>query len=105
MFYGNAINMYLSNMAIQGSVWSRLGAEVTVVEFLGQIGGPGMDAEISKMTKKILEKQGMKFKLNTKVLEGDTSSSDIKLKVEAAKGGKQETVSFRSHRSASSHIC
>ena len=77
-----------------GSVWSRLGAEVTVVEFLGQIGGPGMDAEISKTTKKILEKQGMKFKLGTKVLEGDASGEGVKLKVEAAKGGKQETVSY-----------
>ena len=76
-----------------GSVWSRLGSEVTVVEFLGQIGGPGMDAEISKATKKILEKQGMKFKLNTKVLEGDASGEGVKLKVEAAKGGKEETVS------------
>ena len=76
-----------------GSVWSRLGADVTVVEFLGQIGGPGMDAEISKMTQKILGKQGMKFKLNTKVLSGDDSGEPIKLEVEAAKGGKQETVS------------
>ena len=77
---------------MKGSVWSRLGAEVTVVEFLGQIGGPGMDAEISKTTKKILEKQGMKFKLGTKVLEGDDSGDTVKIKVEAAKGGKQETV-------------
>ena len=76
-----------------GSVWSRLGAEVTVVEFLSQIGGPGMDGDISKTTKKILEKQGMKFKLGTKVLEGDDSGEGVKLKVEAAKGGKQETVS------------
>ncbi|KAI9845402.1 MAG: dihydrolipoamide dehydrogenase precursor [Sclerophora amabilis] len=62
-----------------GSVWSRLGSEVTVVEFLGQIGGPGMDAEISKATQKILGKQGMKFKLNTKVLGGDDTGEDIKL--------------------------
>ena len=80
-----------------GSVWSRLGAEVTVVEFLNQIGGPGMDAEISKATKKILEKQGMKFKLSTKVLEGDDSGGGVKVKVEAAKGGKQETVSHTGH--------
>ncbi|KAL6721289.1 dihydrolipoamide dehydrogenase precursor [Lecanora helva] len=77
---------------IQGSVWSRLGSEVTVVEFLGQIGGPGMDAEISKTTKKILEKQGMKFKLGTKVVEGDDSGETVKVKVEATKGGKQETL-------------
>ena len=54
----------------QASVWSRLGSEVTVVEFLGQIGGPGMDNEIAKQTQKILQKQGLKFKLNTKVTAG-----------------------------------
>lgn len=75
-----------------GSVWSRLGADVTVVEFLGQIGGPGMDAEISKATQKILQKQGMKFKLNTKVTKGDDSGDVVKLGVEAAKGGKEETL-------------
>ncbi|KAL8981054.1 MAG: hypothetical protein Q9177_005693, partial [Variospora cf. flavescens] len=74
-----------------GSVWSRLGSDVTVVEFLGQIGGPGMDAEISKTTQKILGKQGMKFKLNTKVLSGDDSGEGVKLEVESAKGGKKET--------------
>ena len=52
-----------------------------------------MDSDISKQTKKILEKQGMKFKLNTKVTEGDDSGELVKLKVEAAKGGKEETVS------------
>ena len=83
----------------QGSVWSRLGAEVTVVEFLGQIGGPGMDGEISKMTQKILQKQGMKFKLNTKVLGGDDSGETLKLEVEAAKGGKKETVMLSPHPS------
>ena len=51
-----------------------------------------MDAEISKTTKKILEKQGMKFKLGTKVLSGDSSGESVKLEVEAAKGGKAETV-------------
>ncbi|KAF2835140.1 dihydrolipoyl dehydrogenase [Patellaria atrata CBS 101060] len=74
------------------SVWSRLGAEVTVVEFLGQIGGPGMDVEISKAAQKILAKQGMKFKLNTKVTKGDDSGENIKINVEAAKGGKEETL-------------
>lgn len=63
-----------------------------MVEFLGQIGGPGMDAEISKMTQKILGKQGMKFKMNTKVLSGDASGEGVKLDVESAKGGKKETV-------------
>lgn len=77
-----------------GSVWSRLGTKVTVVEFLGQIGGPGMDAEISKSAQKILKKQGIDFKLNTKVLGGDVSGEKVKLEVEAAKGGKKETVSL-----------
>jgi dihydrolipoamide dehydrogenase len=75
-------------------VWSRLGAEVTVVEYLGQIGGPGMDAEIAKMTQKLLTKQGMKFKLNTKVTAGDDSGESVKINVEAAKGGKEDVVRF-----------
>ncbi|KAL9114607.1 MAG: hypothetical protein Q9227_001285 [Pyrenula ochraceoflavens] len=75
-----------------GSVWSRLGADVTVVEFLGQIGGPGMDNEIAKQSQKILGKQGMKFMLNTKVTNGDDSGDIVKLGVEAAKGGKAQTL-------------
>ncbi len=51
-----------------------------------------MDAEIAKATQKILSKQGMKFKLNTKVTKGDDSGQEVKLSVEAAKGGKEETV-------------
>ena len=74
------------------SVWSRLGSEVTIVEFLPQIGGPGMDADISKTTQKLLTKQGLKFKLNTKVTKGDASGSTVKLDVESAKGGKAETL-------------
>merc|ERR1711977_552994 len=76
----------------KGSVWSRLGTKVTVVEFLGQIGGPGMDAEVAKSAQKILKKQGIDFKLNTKVMGGDPSGEKIKLEVEAAKGGKNETL-------------
>ncbi|KAI9811017.1 MAG: dihydrolipoamide dehydrogenase precursor [Phylliscum demangeonii] len=76
-----------------GSVWSRLGTEVTVVEFLGQIGGPGMDADVAKQSQKFLQKQGVKFKLNTKVIQGDASGENVRLEVEAAKGGKRETVS------------
>ncbi|KAI8627539.1 dihydrolipoyl dehydrogenase [Xylariaceae sp. FL1651] len=75
-----------------GSVWSRLGAKVTVVEFLDQIGGPGMDAEISKQALKLLKKQGMDFKLSTKVVSGDKSGETIKLEVDSAKGGKPETL-------------
>merc|ERR1712169_12035 len=74
------------------SVWSRLGAKVTVVEFLGQIGGPGMDTEIAKQAQKVLKKQGMEFKLNTKVLGGDVSGEKVKLQVDATKGGKEETL-------------
>ncbi|KMU86918.1 dihydrolipoyl dehydrogenase [Coccidioides immitis H538.4] len=74
------------------SVWSRLGSEVTVVEFLGQIGGPGMDAEIAKQIQKILSRQGLKFMVGTKVTKGDASGESIKLEVEAAKGGKEQTL-------------
>ncbi|KPM40172.1 Dihydrolipoyl dehydrogenase, mitochondrial [Neonectria ditissima] len=74
------------------SVWSRLGTKVTVVEFLGQIGGPGMDSEIAKATQKLLKKQGLDFKLNTKVVSGDKSGELVKLEVDAAKGGKPETI-------------
>ena len=52
-----------------------------------------MDADIAKQAQKILAKQGMKFKLGTKVTSGDDSGSDVKINVEAAKGGKEETVS------------
>ncbi|PGH01443.1 dihydrolipoyl dehydrogenase [Blastomyces parvus] len=74
------------------SVWSRLGADVTVVEFLSQIGGPGMDTEIAKQAQKILGKQGIKFLVNTKVTSGDASGENIVLNVEAAKGGKEQTL-------------
>lgn len=50
-----------------GSVWSRLGSEVTAVEFLGTIGGLGIDGEVSKTFQRVLTKQGLKFKLGTKV--------------------------------------
>lgn len=76
------------------SVWSRLGAKVTVVEFLNQIGGPGMDGEIAKQAQKILKKQGIEFKLGTKVVDGDSSGEKIQLNVDAAKGGKAESVSI-----------
>jgi len=81
-----------------GSVWSRLGAKVTVVEYLGAIGGPGMDAEIAKDSQKFLKKQKITFKMNTKVLSGDVSGEKVKLEVEAAKGGKKETVSTTDSR-------
>lgn len=76
-----------------GSVWSRLGAEVTVVEYMGQIGGPGMDTDMAKTMQRILTKQGMKFKLKTKVLDGDVSSPDkVVVNIEGAENGKAETL-------------
>jgi dihydrolipoamide dehydrogenase len=75
-----------------GSVWSRLGAEVTVVEFLGAIGGQGIDEEIAKQFQKTLTKQGLKFKVNTKVLSAEKKDGQVFIKTEAAKGGKEETL-------------
>lgn len=74
-----------------GSVWSRLGSEVTVVEFQGAIGA-GMDAEVAKNFQRMLGKQGFKFKLNTKVVSGQREGDVVKLKVDAAKGGKEENL-------------
>ena len=74
-----------------GSVWSRLGAEVTVVEFLDNI-LPGMDAEVVKNFTRMLKKQGFKFKLGTKVVGTETSANGVKVSVEAAKGGGAEVL-------------
>uniref|UniRef100_A0A8C2X5N0 Dihydrolipoyl dehydrogenase, mitochondrial n=1 Tax=Cyclopterus lumpus TaxID=8103 RepID=A0A8C2X5N0_CYCLU len=76
-----------------GSVWQRLGSKVTAVEFLGHVGGMGIDMEISKSFQRILQKQGLKFKLGTKVM-GATKRPDgkIDVAVEAAAGGKSETL-------------
>jgi len=75
-----------------GSVWSRLGSEVTVVEFAGAIGGAGMDGEVAKAFQKILTKQGMKFKLDTKVIGAEKIDGTIKVQVEGASNGKEETL-------------
>ena len=75
-----------------GSVWARLGAEVTVVEYLNAIGA-GMDAELAKTFHKLLSKQGLKFKMGTKVNSTAVEGDQVKIEVESAKGGKQETVS------------
>jgi dihydrolipoamide dehydrogenase len=80
------------------SVWSRLGSKVTVVEFLEQIGGPGMDVEIAKNIQKILKKQGINFKTGTKVVDGDKTGDGVKINVDSAKGGKPETVCFLCRR-------
>jgi len=74
-----------------GSVWTRLGSEVTVVEFLDKI-LPTMDNDVSKEAKKILEKQGIKFKLGTKVTGAQKSSNGVQLSLEPSKGGETETM-------------
>ena len=74
-----------------GSVWSRLGAKVTVVEFLDRI-LPGMDAEIAKQTQRVLKKQGLDFKLGMKVTGGKTSKSGVTLSVEPVKGGAAQEL-------------
>ena len=74
-----------------GSVWSRLGAEVTVYEFLDRI-LPGMDAEIAKQTQRILKKQGLAFKLGHKVTAAKSSRTGVTLTVEPVKGGEAEQV-------------
>ncbi|MBN8967866.1 MAG: dihydrolipoyl dehydrogenase [Rhizobiales bacterium] len=74
-----------------GSVWRRLGAQVTVVEFLDRI-IPGMDGEVAKSFQRILEKQGFTFKLGMKVTGVDSSGKTLKVQIEPAAGGKAETV-------------
>ena len=74
-----------------GSVWHRLGAQVTVVEFLDRI-LPGMDGEVAKQFQRILEKQGFAFKLGAKVTGIDTSGNRLVAKIEPAAGGAAETL-------------
>ena len=74
-----------------GSVWSRLGAEVTVVEYTDTI-VPAMDAEIRRAFQRTLTKQGFKFKLGTKVNGAEVTADGVKLSVESAKGGKEEVL-------------
>ncbi|KAI8005420.1 hypothetical protein LOK49_LG08G03396 [Camellia lanceoleosa] len=74
-----------------GSVWCRLGSEVTVVEFAPEI-VPTMDGEVRKQFQRALEKQKMKFMLKTKVVSVDTSGDVVKLTLEPAAGGEQSTL-------------
>jgi dihydrolipoamide dehydrogenase len=71
------------------AVWSRLGTDVTVIEYLDRI-LPGMDKEISKETLKIMKKQGITFKLSTKVNSATAGKKDVKVEIEPANGGKAE---------------
>ncbi|HXG80158.1 MAG TPA: dihydrolipoyl dehydrogenase [Methyloceanibacter sp.] len=74
-----------------GSVWSRLGSEVTVVEMLDRI-APGLDAEVAKQLQRTLAKQGLAFKLGVKVMSVDAKGKTLKLTLEPAKGGAQESL-------------
>lgn len=74
-----------------GSVWRRLGSKVEVVEFLDRI-LPGMDNEIARSFQRILEKQGIKFRLASKVTGIDQKSKTLKISVEPAAGGKVEIL-------------
>jgi dihydrolipoamide dehydrogenase len=74
-----------------GSVWRRLGAEVIVVEFLGQI-LPGFDGDVRKEANKIFKKQGFEFRLSTKVTKAERKGDAVTLTVEPAAGGTAETI-------------
>ena len=74
-----------------GSVWRRLGAQVTVVEFLDGV-LPGTDGEVRRQAQRLFEKQGMAFKLSSKVTAIDASGKRLKATIEPAKGGAAETI-------------
>jgi dihydrolipoamide dehydrogenase len=74
-----------------GSVWRRLGAQVTVVEFLDQI-LPGFDDDVRKEANKIMKKQGIEFRLGTKVTSAKVNGAKATLTIEPAKGGVSETI-------------
>jgi len=75
-----------------GTVWRRLGSEVTVIEYLDEI-LPGMDEEIRKESRKIFKKQGITFKTGAKVTSAKAVKSGVDLTVEPAKGGDEEKLS------------
>ncbi len=74
-----------------GSVWKRLGAQVTVVEFLDQI-LPGMDGDVRKDANKLFKKQGFNIRLSTKVTGAKASANGVTLTIEPAAGGAAETI-------------
>lgn len=74
-----------------GSVWRRLGSEVTMVEFLDRV-VPGCDGEISKRTKVLMERQGLKFRMKTKVTSAKVQKNQVTLTVEPADGGDEEQL-------------
>jgi dihydrolipoamide dehydrogenase len=74
-----------------GSVWRRLGAKVTVIEFLDRI-LPGMDTELATAARRVLAKQGLTFRLGSKVTSATTSETGVTLTVEPSKGGDAEQM-------------
>jgi dihydrolipoamide dehydrogenase len=74
-----------------GSVWRRLGSEVLVVEFLDRI-LPGLDNEVAKQFQRLLERQGMRFKLASKVTKAEKTDAGVKVSVEPAAGGEPEVI-------------
>jgi dihydrolipoamide dehydrogenase len=74
-----------------GSVWKRLGAQVTVIEYLDRL-VPGMDAELAKQAERFFGKQGMKFRLKSKVVAAEQDAEGVTLKVEPAAGGDAEEI-------------
>ena len=76
-----------------GSVWRRLGAEVTVVEYLDHI-LPGMDGEVQKQAQRIFKKQGFDFKLGRKVTTAKTMKSGVKVTTEASAGGDAKNTTY-----------
>jgi dihydrolipoamide dehydrogenase len=76
-----------------GSVWSRLGANVEVIEFMDRL-CPAMDKELTKKFQQTLKKQGFKFSMKTKVMKSEVSDDGVLLTTEAAAGGKEETKKY-----------
>jgi len=74
-----------------GSVWRRLGSDVTVIEFLDRI-TPGVDDEVTRQFQRLLARQGLKFRLGGKVTKAETTATGVTLTVEPAKGGTAESV-------------
>jgi dihydrolipoamide dehydrogenase len=74
-----------------GTVWRRLGADVTVIEYLDRI-LPGIDAETAKLAQRIMTKQGLKFSLGTKVAEARAGKNKVSLSVAPAAGGKGDSL-------------
>jgi len=74
-----------------GSVWSRLGAKVTIIEFLDRI-LPNMDRELGPALQRVLTRSGVAFKLATKVVNGELRNEAVNLELEPAKGGEREIL-------------